>query len=118
MHTGMVRPSVQLCLDPQLSPSQAGISTHIVTTCSASSACSKSNGIHSDLVGGTYILHSQCFTMQQQADTLQIQFIARISVIKTSPETPHVIHTANTVQDSALIQHAATNKFRSVANKT
>lgn len=55
--------------------------------------------------------------MQQWADTLQIRFITRISFVKTSPEIPHVIHTANAAQDSALIQHTATNKFTFAANK-
>lgn len=54
-HSASLCPAVS---GPAALPSQGGISAYIITTCPASSSRLKSNGIHSDLVRGTCILHS------------------------------------------------------------
>lgn len=111
MHTA--HPSVQLCLDPQLSPAKPA-SLLTSSPCALLPALPQSQNMlkvkwHSQWLG-IYVLHSLCFTMAQWANTLQIQLSARNSSIKCSPETPYLIHAVYAAQDSALIQHAATNK--------
>lgn len=74
----------------------------IITTCSASSVCSKSSGIPSDSVGGTCTLHSQCFTTR----LYKFSLTTKIPFVKLSPESPHVIHAANAAQGPATHSHS------------
>lgn len=109
----MVHPSVQLCLDPQLSPAKLA-SLLTSSPCSASSTWSKSKHARSQMtftvIGYLRPSFPLYFTMAQWENTLQIQLSARNSFIKRSAEPPHLIHAAYAAQDSALIQHAATNR--------